>query len=147
MITVDDVATLIFERLNEDATLIGVTYLNGANKVMLTPNRPPTLANPTLAIRLIPDAIEGEQEYEWRWALWLNLYLTNLADITPDSERAGRIERRIDQLLAHVELSGTNVNRLRIKRDFPGRMIPLEANSGELPNETMWNFQYEVIAA
>jgi hypothetical protein len=143
MTTIDQAATLIFITLNADATLQDANHLTAAGRIFKSATRPAGVSNPSLAMRLIPATIIGEQSYGDEWLLWLNLFIDNFTDLTPDHIRASRIETRIEFLIGSKVLADANVDKLMIERDVPGRMLPPDPDAA---SETPWNFQYLVTA-
>lgn len=139
MNTLNDVSTLIFVTLNADATLQGANYLTSAGRIFKFPNRPAGFPAPTLTLRFIPADVRGEQKFKDEWLLWMNLYLQNFNDLTPDMVRASNIERRIFELLDDKGFLDSNIERLLINRyNLPASMT----TDPEAQNETVWLFQY-----
>lgn len=145
MITSNAAATLIYTTLAADTTLIDANHLTGVGRIFKSPTRPSGFVNPALTLRLNPSDIKGDQKFKDEWLLWINLYLPNALDLTPDrsATRAGRIESRIDALLDDERMNNTDITRLLVNRYLPGRMLPVDPDA---PNETAWQFQYYIEA-
>jgi len=138
--TVNEAITPVFITLNGDSTLQG--HLGSSGRVIKAPTRPNDLAPPVLTLRLLPAGILGEQSALDESLLWINLYLTNNSDGTPNMVLAGTIESRIETLIGDKYLtnSGTTVHPYRY---LPGRLLPVDP---EAKNEHIWNFQYRIVA-
>jgi hypothetical protein len=140
MKTVDQALLPIFKTLDADTTLRG--YLGGAGHIYKSPTRPAGAANPALTMRLLPFDIQGEQSHADESFVWLNLFLDNKQDMTPDTNKGHLVETRIETLIGGQYLtdSGTTV---KVERHLPGRILPIDP---EAKNEHAWNFQYRIIA-
>lgn len=139
MKTVNEAILPIFLILDADSTLRG--YLGGSGRIHKSPTRPAEATNPAITLRLLPFGIQGEQSHADESFAWINLYLDNNQDMTPDMSKANSIEARIDALLNEQNLtnSGTVV---KVIRHLPGRILPIDP---EAKHEHTWNFQYRIV--
>lgn len=143
MTTVDEIVTAVYKLMINDATLLSASHLNGTNSVVPYSTKPAGKLNPCLTMRFIPATVVGEQSFADSGLLWLNLYLDNFADLTPDKARSSRVEFRIYELL-HEKIVNNGDVFVKCLRKTPGRMLPIDPQS---PNETVWQFEYEIESA
>lgn len=138
MKTVYETILPIFKALDGDSTL--AEYLGSTERIFQSPTRPAEATNPAITLRLLPFDIAGEQSHQDESFLWINLFLDNKQDMTPDMNKAHLIETRIDVLLHNMELTA-NSTKVKLIRHLPGRILPIDP---EAKSEHTWNFQYRI---
>lgn len=140
MVTLTEAAVLIYDVLNNDATLRGATLLNGANRIQNHPLRPAMANNPRLTIEARSNG-KGERGTA-NFFIRLRLYLDNFGEITADVARADLIQERIYVLLHEKQFTSSD--------NVACRQCVSDNESGphqdaEYPNESVWFYDYNMI--
>lgn len=142
-LSADSVFIGVFQRLNEDATLQGSSYLNDTGNVYLTPVRPDGAGLPALCLDFRGSDFFDEQKGMGEWLLLVKLYTQKMSNGEPDSAKAQLIRERVTALLDDADFSATGVTRIIIKKTTPDSSARLDPSAND---EHFWISQYRVIA-